>query len=302
MKFHEKISKSKTTTMKHLIVLSALFVSLIFSACESKNSDRDFIADGENLSGYQNQPGTLNEQNVTDKTRKETQTDGNEVSSVNITERKLIKQGTIKFETKDPGATKEIISGAVKEFNGYISSDNIQSSKSNIVHKVQIRVPAENFDLLLNRITESADKLDSKNIRVLDVTEEFIDVEARIKTKKELEARYKEILTQAKTVAEILSIEEEIGKLRTEIESAEGRLKYLRNQIGYGTLIVEFYETPGTSFGFFDKLFNALEKGWEGFLTFIIGLVYIWPFILILIGIIFILVRFFKKRKKKVKA
>ena len=69
-----------------------------------------------------------------------------------------------------------------------------------------------------------------------DVTEEYIDITARLKTKKELEARYLELLKKANKVEEIVSIEKEIGNLRSDIESIEGRLRYINNAVAYSTL------------------------------------------------------------------
>ena len=70
-----------------------------------------------------------------------------------------------------------------------------------------------------------------KNVSVQDVTEEYLDIEARLKTKKEVEARYIEILkSKTKTVEDVLKAEEQIRIIREEIEAREGRLNYLKNQ------------------------------------------------------------------------
>ena len=79
------------------------------------------------------------------------------------------------------------------------------------------------------------------------------EIEQCSKTKKEVEARYRELLTRATSVEEILKIEEQIGNIRTEIESAEGRLRYLSNQVQYSTLHVTFYEKY-SNFGFWNKI------------------------------------------------
>jgi type IV secretory pathway VirB6-like protein len=135
----------------------------------------------------------------------------------------------------------------------------------------------------------------------MDVTEEFIDVEARIKTKKELQNRYIELLKRATTINEMLSIEREIGSLQTEIESVEGRMNYLKDKIKFSTLSVSYYQETTASFGFFSKVAEALESGWSGFLWFIIGLSYLWVFVLIAIAVIYLIVRRRRKRRKAVK-
>lgn len=212
-------------------------------------------------------------------------------------ERKIIKNGNISFETWDVKETESFIKQTVNELGGYISNDNVYISGDRITHSSVVRIPADRFDVLLQRISESATKIDRKNIDVQDVTEEYIDIEARIKTKKELENRYRELLKQARKVEEILAIEKESGTLRAEIESMEGRLKYLKNQIGFSTLSIEYYEITKSSFGFSTKFGRAMEKGWDWLLAFLIGVVHLWPFILTGL-VIFLAYSFGKKRKK----
>jgi len=163
-----------------------------------------------------------------------------------------------------------------------------------------IRVPADKFDMLLKNVSESVEKLDSKNIDVLDVTEEYIDIEARIKTKKELQDRYKEILKKATTVSEILTVEREIGSLQTDIESVEGRMKFLKDEIKFSTLTVTYYQkvTTSSSLGFFFELRDGFKSGWNGFLWFIIGVSYLWVFILVAVAVIYLIIRWRRKKRK----
>jgi hypothetical protein len=216
----------------------------------------------------------------------------------NPLERKIIKEGEINFETININKTKSLITKTVEEVNGYISKDNINDYSNRLEYQIVIRVPSDKFDLLLKKISESIDKLDSKKIEVLDVTEEYIDIESRIKTKKELEGRYKELLKQATKVEEILSIEKEIGELRTEIESVEGRMKYLMDRISFSTLTVTYYQKTTSAFRFASKLIQAFKSGWDTFLWFLIGLTHLWTFILIGIIAVYIFIR--QKRKKKI--
>jgi hypothetical protein len=148
------------------------------------------------------------------------------------------------------------------------------------------------------KISESAEKIDRKDIEVLDVTEEYIDVEARIETKKELEKRYKELLAKAKTVEDILKIEKEIGVLRAEIESIEGRLRYLKDRIGFSTLTVEFYQTKPSAFGFSSKFTQALAKGWDLVLLIFVGLTHLWALIILALIIVVFIRRYNKKKQK----
>lgn len=220
-------------------------------------------------------------------------------STESITERKVIKRGGISFQTRSIQETTSFIITTVNELKGYISSENVYNSENRTTQRLEIRIPATNFDELLIRISQNANRIDSKNVQVQDVTEEYIDIESRIKTKKELENRYKELLPQAKTVEEILAIEKEMGTLRTDIEAIEGRLGYLKDQVSLSTLTVEYYELSNSTLNFSSKLVQALVTGWKFLLGFIIGLVHLWPFLAISGITLFIIFRAGRKRKLK---
>lgn len=213
-----------------------------------------------------------------------------------VVDRKLIRDGQLDFKTSDVKKTKTEIEKITKELNAYISSENENNYENRLQYTQTIRVPANQFDNLINRLEPLADKIENKSINTQDVTEEFIDVEARLKTKKELEVRFREILKQARTVEEIVSIESQIANVRADIESMEGRLKYLQNQVSYSTLTVSYYEIIGTDFGFASKFVESLKGGWDNLLAFLIFLVNLWPFIVALGGVVFWWVR---RRKQK---
>ncbi len=211
-------------------------------------------------------------------------------------ERKLIKEGRVEFETDNVNTTRKTIFEAVNKYKGYVSSDQEFKSTGRKSNTVIIRVPADNFDNLLSDATIGVEKFDSKEINVKDVTEEFLDIQARLKTKKELELRYIDLLKQAKNVIEILEIEKQVGQLRSDIESIEGRLKYLQDRVSFSTLTMTFYETIPNETEFGQKFKNGFRNGWDNLIWFFVVLTNIWPFILIGLGLIFG-IRLYRKRK-----
>ena len=219
-------------------------------------------------------------------------------AKINI-DRKLIKEGHIEFASEDLNETRKRILQAIDKFKGYASSDNEYKSSYETSNIITIRIPAENFDKLLAEIAKGVKKFDRKEISIKDVTEEFLDIKARLKTKKELENRYLEILKKANTVSEILEVEKQIGKLRSDIESVEGRLKFIENKVSFSTLTVRIYEitTERTEFG--DKFKNGFKNGWESLILFFVLLTNIWPFIIIIIGLVIFLKIWKGKRKNK---
>lgn len=218
--------------------------------------------------------------------------------AVQPTKRMLIREGFLEFETDDIDATRQKITSASKKYGAYISRNNSFKTSGRINATMSIRVPVDNFEEFLNDATAGVEKFDSKRITAKDVTEEFIDVEARLKAKKELENRYLELLEKAVSVEEMLKIEKEIGKLRADIESLEGRLKYLENRVGFSTIEFSFYEKIPVDNEFGKRLGNGFESGWDNLIVFFIGLTHIWPFILI--GVLLIVfLKYLKRRKKK---
>lgn len=213
-------------------------------------------------------------------------------------ERKIINSGELRFQSRDLAETEKLILDVVGELGGYISNNNTYSSDDKISQNITVRVPADKFDNLLERVSENARKIDYRNIHSQDVTEEFIDIEARLRTKKELENRYLELLKKATKVEEIVAIEKEIGTLRSEIESIEGRLKYLNSQVNMSTLTIDFYQMTGSTLNFSSTLGNAIVSGWRLLLAFLVGLVNLWPFLLIITVTLFVLFRFRRKRRR----
>lgn len=213
-------------------------------------------------------------------------------------DRKIIKEGEISFGTADIRETREAISQAVNETGAYVSKENQFDHDGKLSYKMVIRVPANRFDFLLSRLSQHADKLDRKNINLLDVTEEYVDIEARLQSKRELENRFKEILKKANTVEDILKTEKEIGAIRLEIDLIEGRLRYLKDSIAYSTLTVEFYQHSNTTFEFYSGIIQAFAKGWDILLMIMVGLAHLWSlFLLILVGVF--IYRLYKRTQDK---
>jgi hypothetical protein len=215
----------------------------------------------------------------------------------NTVARKLLKEGNINFQSDSNKDTYDFITALCGEFKAYIANEDQNNFENRLEQRLTIRIPADNFDVFVARLEKQAIKLDNKSVNVKDVTEEFIDIEARLKTKKALESRYNDLLKQAKTVKDVMAVESELSTVRAEIESMEGRLKFLNNRVAYATLNIFYYEVIGTDFGFATKFVQALDRGWDNLLAFLIGVVYLWPFIILISISIYFLNRWRKKKR-----
>lgn len=217
-------------------------------------------------------------------------------------QKKLIKKGTLALKSKHLEKSKARLDQALKSLDGYYDKEVFKKSNYEFHYSLKIRVPAKNFDRILEAIHNGSDEIISKNIQTDDVSGEYMDLETRLKSKRAYLKRYEELLTKAKNMDELLQIENQIRLLMEEIESQESRLNYLDDQVGYSTLDVELYKTipnpVASSPGFSDNAQTSLSKGWIGVVTFVLWILSIWPLFLILIPAGIITFRKFKKLKK----
>lgn len=214
---------------------------------------------------------------------------------------KIKKTANLSIVVDDYKKVRTAIEQLLKADNAYIGNENEQNSPYSIYNTLLIRVSNKNFESLINKLTPLG-RVTSKTITAEDVTAQFIDIQSRIKSKKEIEKRYLDILSKASKVSDILEIEQKLGEIREQIEAKEGELKYLSDLVDYSSIfltIQQDYEyTPSDKPGFWGRLINAFINGWQGFLAFLVGLMYAWPLWLILSVGVYFMLRFIKHKRK----
>lgn len=110
-------------------------------------------------------------------------------------------------------------------------------------HTITIRVPAGRFDEAVKRIEKIGDVL-HRNVSAQDVTEEFADLDVRLRNARAIRDRLEVLLAKSNKVEESLLIERELGRVAGEIERLEGRMKFLRDRAAYSTITVKFQARP----------------------------------------------------------
>jgi hypothetical protein len=268
--------------MKKQILLYCAVLLFWNFGCQSGGGD--VATTDNNWDTYQTQSiAPPDEANAKQVNQTEEQPQNSEVPTQ--TERKLIRNARVGFQTDDLEKSHSNVLTLTKKHKGYIANDGSTNDFGQVRHSITARIPAQNFDAFLEELGKDVEVFDYREVTAQDVTEEYLDVTARLKTKRALETRYTEILQKASSVTEILEVERQLSSVREEIESAEGRLKYLQNQVSFSTFSIEFYkEVPhkGTSFG--SRLGKGFAGGWQNLLDFIIGLIHLWPFLFLIVG------------------
>lgn len=215
----------------------------------------------------------------------------------------LIKKATLSFDVKDYAEARKRIVNIIRNNDAYISSEYESKSDYQISNTMQIRVASDKFESLIDSLIGQANNLDQKNITVEDITEEFVDVEARLNAKRQVEKRYLEILRKAESVSDILEVEQKLGQIREEIEAREGRLKFLSHQVSLSTINLTFYQQktimPKARINFLNRFSSSFVSGWRGLIEFLLDLVSIWPFLLIMTGIGLLIYKLFRRIRRK---
>ncbi len=159
-------------------------------------------------------------------------------------DRKIIRNADLTLEVRSPTDAQSQISSIAEQRGGFIvTSESSQRTsdepgKRLLDIKLIARVPSNQFDNAISSIEKLSTNIIQRNVSGQDVTEEFIDLEARIKTQKALELQFLEIMKQANKVADALEVQRQIADVRTEIERLEGRKRFLENNTSLSTIVV----------------------------------------------------------------
>ena len=216
-------------------------------------------------------------------------------------ETKIIKTADLSFQTSDLSTSYENLHTDIKKYKAIIQNDESGKNDESVYRNLTIRIPSQHFDSFIADISKGVQHFDRKEISQQDVTEEYVDTESRMKSKKKLEERYLQLLSKASKVSEMLEIEKKLAEIREEIEAKEGQLKYMQNRVSMSTVNIQMYtynaSESGATVSYGGKIWNSLKEGFNGLSNFMLSIISIWPFILIFVGVfIFIKRRFFKKK------
>lgn len=157
-------------------------------------------------------------------------------------ERKIIVTGSMDLEVVSFETAAKEIEKIATAAGGYLGGMTSQSEGNGKKYgEITIRMPQKGFGGALKKI-KALGTVRGENIKRDDVSEEYIDLQARLKNKRRVEETYQKILERATKISDILEVEAKIGEARGEIEQMEGRMKYLDNQVSLSTLTISLSE------------------------------------------------------------
>ncbi len=220
-------------------------------------------------------------------------------------DKKIIKTANLNFELKEYDPFNNSIREKIKQVGGYIASEEQNQSEYKIENSMTIKVPVDQFDNALAILSAGVQKINEKKITSEDVTTEVVDTRSRLESKKQIRLRYLELLKQAKNMEDILSVQSEINGIQQEIESAAGRVEYLNHSSAFSTINLTFYQILNSSAkdtdqpAFGKKIAEAFKTGWIWVSELFVGMISIWPFLLLVFAAV---VLYKRSRIGKIKA
>ena len=161
--------------------------------------------------------------------------------------RMIIRNAELSLEVDAPSEAMRRVTQIAEAQKGFVVTSESREVRSSQTQSSQIvtmvfRVPSATFGDTLEKVRQVGQRVLQEKVTGQDVTEEFLDLEARIRSKKALEAQFLEIMKTARTVSDALEVQRQLAEVRTQIEQLEGRRRYLENQSALSTFTVTLNE------------------------------------------------------------
>ena len=231
---------------------------------------------------------------------------------------KLIYSASATVETTEFDGTIEKLSALVEQYGGFVESSSVNGSNyytqsrgysSTRCASYVIRVPSDKFSALMGSLS-TLGNVPYSHTYTENITAQYYDTDARLTAYQVQEARLLEMMEAAKTVEDLIAIEEKLTELRYQIESLQSTLKNWDRQVAYSTLDLEVQEvieyTPESRMSYGQELAlaltNGLKRTGEFFKDLLLAIVGALPALVILAVVLAILIPVWKKRRKARKA
>lgn len=244
------------------------------------------------------------------------------IDSVAPTAQKLIKTVSMNMETKEFDSLLESIRSKAEELGGYIESSDISGSSYYSMYEsrrgwMTIRIPSDKLDGFVTVVSELGN-VTGKSESIEDITLEYVDVESHKKALETEQTRLLELLEQAESMEDILTIESRLSQVRYELQAYGSKLRIFDNQVSYSTVDIDIREVERVmpvveKLTFFEEISYRLTDNFydigQGLRSFAIWFISSLPYLVIWALVIVLLVRlvrkliwkkpFFRKKKKE---
>ncbi len=257
-------SKDRTRSARPGYILATMLligltaVTLVLSGCGAKNSITNSTDAGRSTSQIAKDSASAPQSEL-----------GSGTPENIVIDRKTIQNADLSMKVQDVTAAIDQIIALANQNGGYTVNSHISRNDQQVSGRLSVKVPQDNLLPVIAAIADLGEITD-KTITTQDVTQEYYDAQARLKALQTKEERLLGLMDKAANVTELISIESELGKTRSDIEVLTGRLQYLTNVTTYSLINITLVQgLPGT----IQAPQGTLGRAWQGFVSSISGLI-----------------------------
>lgn len=296
----------KSNRLLILVLLLIISISIIFSGCSSRDeSNANEMYSVEAPAAIDNSYGMMTveyDQAINEEFKLTSSISTNSEQY----EQMIIYNGSLYIEVDDITDAANQINSAVLNASGYLVNSYKNENDHHINAHYEYKIPADQFHNIFKQIENmEIGKVTSQNTGSANVTEEYYDIEARLKAKRAYEARLLEFLEKAEKTEDLLKIANDLNHVQEEIESLEGRQKYLEHHTDNSTLVVEliqYKDKVAPTASTFEKAIEGFKDSIKFLVDFFEG-IFIWTItfipILFVLAIVLIVVLIIKRSYRR---
>jgi len=295
---------------KSMLILTILLsVSCFLIGCSNDDSEQKTQDSAKMDNTSKNSETFSGNESETDS---ETENKADKQVEKNSSERMVIHQAELQLKVKSLEKTSILIEKKVQKYGGYIVESTVsgeEEEEEEMSGSTTVRIPEQYFQDFLHDAEDEAAKVLSRTITGQDVTEEYVDLESSLKSKRVVEARLLEFMKQAKKTEDLLKISADLAQVQGELEEVTGKMKYLENQTSFATVSLLFIqrgivvpEVSNKDLDTWDKTkkqfaesANFILAAGSWLIVFIVGNL---PILIILAGITVLVLWVMRRRKK----
>jgi len=164
-------------------------------------------------------------------------------SNLDIAQRQVISTASVALEVENVQDRLNQVRAIVESLGGFLENLSLSGSEERQQATVSVRVPQPQFFIAMERIT-ALGKVLSQSVGSEDVTEQFIDLRARLQSAQRQEQSLLSLLLKATSVSDVLTIERELSRIRSEIERFQGQLNFLERRVDLATITISLSQPP----------------------------------------------------------
>ncbi|OAB43744.1 DUF4349 domain-containing protein [Paenibacillus glacialis] len=169
----------------------------------------------------------------------------NGASTAEALNKKLIYTANLVMRVKNYATAQSEVRNLASLSGGYIVEFSEDQSTQEVGGTFVLKVPVNGFSSLLDNIEKIKHESLQQSIKGQDVSEEYVDLESRLKVKELMEKQYTEFMKKATKTDELVSFANELGKIQEDIELVKGRMRYINNNVSYSTVEIRLYQQDG---------------------------------------------------------